>query len=112
SYTKTDSVEEATKAIAKICPNYAITKGNKGSTIKFNDIQLDIPAYSTKAIDTTGAGDMFAGAFMYGIINADSTVRAGHLGSFASSKIVAQQGARLSEDHIELRNTIFNKIDK
>ncbi len=49
----------------------------------------------TTAIDSNGAGDMFAGAFLYGITNGHSYASSGKLASMASSKIVGQFGPRL-----------------
>ena len=48
-----------------------------------------------KAIDTTGAGDMYAGALLYGITNGMGWQQAGHLASHAAARIVSQMGARL-----------------
>jgi len=48
-----------------------------------------------KAIDTTGAGDMYAGGLLYGITHGMSWKQAGHLASHAAARIVAQLGARL-----------------
>ncbi|MFM7158228.1 MAG: PfkB family carbohydrate kinase, partial [Bacteroidota bacterium] len=63
------------------------------------------------AVDTTGAGDMFAGAFMYGITQGFSVLRSGHLASMASSKVVSQFGARLKESPTSLYQTILKTID-
>ena len=51
-----------------------------------------------RAIDTNGAGDMFAGAFMYGITHQHSYAEAGKLASLASSHVVTQWGPRLTPD--------------
>jgi len=48
-----------------------------------------------KAIDTTGAGDMYAGGLLYGVTHGMSWKQAGHLASHAAARIVAQLGARL-----------------
>jgi sugar/nucleoside kinase (ribokinase family) len=50
---------------------------------------------SVKAVDTTGAGDMYAGALLYGVTHGMSWKQAGHLASHASARIVEQLGARL-----------------
>jgi sugar/nucleoside kinase (ribokinase family) len=49
-----------------------------------------------KALDTNGAGDMFAGAFLYGITHNHSFAEAGKLASLASSRVVSQFGPRLA----------------
>ena len=48
-----------------------------------------------RAVDTNGAGDMFAGAFLYGITHGHSYAEAGKLASLASSRVVTQFGPRL-----------------
>jgi sugar/nucleoside kinase (ribokinase family) len=48
-----------------------------------------------KAVDTTGAGDMYAAGILYGITNGLSWRGAGRLASHAASRIVGQLGARL-----------------
>ncbi len=54
-----------------------------------------IEGAAAKAIDTTGAGDMYAGALLYGITNGMGWQQAGHLASHAAARIVSQMGARL-----------------
>jgi sugar/nucleoside kinase (ribokinase family) len=57
---------------------------------------LPIEGVKTTAIDTTGAGDMYAAGVLYGITNGLSWQQAGHLASHAAARIVAQFGARLA----------------
>jgi sugar/nucleoside kinase (ribokinase family) len=56
---------------------------------------IPISGVATQAIDTTGAGDMYAGALLFGITNGLSWNEAGRLASHAAARIVAQLGARL-----------------
>ncbi len=56
---------------------------------------IPIEGVSVKAIDTTGAGDMYAAGVLYGITNGLTWKQAGHLGSHAAARIVSQLGARL-----------------
>src|SRR5579875_1381670 len=46
-----------------------VTLGSKGSVTIYNNELINIPAYPVRAIDTTGAGDVFHGAFLYGWLN-------------------------------------------
>jgi sugar/nucleoside kinase (ribokinase family) len=80
------------KTIAK---GFAITRGAKGSIVFDGETAVEIDPFPVKAIDTVGAGDMFAGAFLYGIANNMSFAQAGRLGSLASATIVTTLGARL-----------------
>ena len=56
---------------------------------------IPVEGVDTQAIDTTGAGDMYAGAVLYGITNGLTWKQAGHLASHAAARIVSQLGARL-----------------
>ena len=55
-----------------------------------------MPAANVKAIDTNGAGDMFAGAFLYAVTQGHSHARAAWLANQAAGQIVSQYGNRLS----------------
>jgi sugar/nucleoside kinase (ribokinase family) len=110
NFTSTDNYESAFKALSEICPNVVVTLGKKGAIYKWNDKVFNIPAYSNEVVDTTGAGDMFAGTFLFGIINDNSPVKAGHLASYASGRIVSQFGARINDDMIEIKNKVYNDI--
>ena len=57
--------------------------------------------YPVQAIDTVGAGDTFAGAFLYGINNGLDFENAGNLASKLSSKVVTKLGPRLDKEVIE-----------
>jgi sugar/nucleoside kinase (ribokinase family) len=59
------------------------------------DTFIQIEPYKVRAVDSNGAGDMFAGAFLYGITNHHSFAEAGKLASLASSRVVSQFGPRL-----------------
>lgn len=92
---KTDSIECA-RAIHRHADNVALTLGANGSIIMHNGQVHPIEGVRTAAIDTTGAGDMYAAGVLYGITNGLSWQQAGHLGSHAAARIVAQLGARLT----------------
>ena len=95
-YTGKDNLAEAREAMKKIARHFVITQGKNGAMIYDGDTFIDIEAYPTVAVDSNGAGDMFAGAFMYGITNGHSYASSGKLASMASSKIVSQFGPRLT----------------
>ena len=86
------------KCAAKIhdhCQNVALTLGPKGSIVMHGGEALPVEGVEVSALDTTGAGDMYAGALLYGITNSMSWQQAGHLASHAAARVVAQMGARL-----------------
>jgi len=94
-FTGKDTLAEAREEMKKAAKHFVITQGKNGAMIYDGDTFIDIEPYKTVAIDSNGAGDMFAGAFMYGITNGHSYASSGKLASMASSKIVSQFGPRL-----------------
>ncbi len=94
-YTGKENLTEAREALKKDAKRFVITLGRNGAMIFDGDTFIDIEPYSVDAIDTNGAGDLFAGAFLYGITNGKSYADAGKLASLASSQVVTQFGPRL-----------------
>ncbi len=91
---KSDPIECAAE-LHRHSENVAMTLGANGSLLMHEGSAIPIEGVSVEAIDTTGAGDMYAGALLYGITNGMSLKQAGHLASHASARIVAQLGARM-----------------
>ena len=91
---KTDPIECAAE-LHRHAENVAMTLGPNGSILMHDGQAIAIEGVSTQAIDTTGAGDMYAGALLFGITNGFSWKQAGHLASHAAARIVSQLGARM-----------------
>lgn len=100
-FTGSDSFGPAREALTGVARNIAITRGKEGAAIWDGENWIDIPPFPVEAIDTTGAGDMFAGAFLYGITKHYPYDRSGKLASMASSKVVSRYGPRLELDQME-----------
>ncbi|MBE9070010.1 adenosine kinase [Leptolyngbya cf. ectocarpi LEGE 11479] len=97
----TDDIVKAidhTKTYAKA---FAITRGAQGSIIFDGQQVTEIAPYPVEAIDTVGAGDMYAGAVLYGLTHGLSFAQAGELGSMASAKLVTAYGARMATDELQ-----------
>jgi len=94
-FTGRDNLSEARQALKKEASRFVITQGSNGAIIYDGDTFIDIEPYEVKAVDTNGAGDMFAGAFLYGITHGMGYAGSGKLASLAGSKIVSQYGPRL-----------------
>ncbi len=75
-----------------------ITLGGNGALVFDGDTFISIEPYPADAVDTNGAGDMFAGAFLYGITHGHSYAGSGKLASLASSHVVRQWGPRLMRE--------------
>ncbi len=97
SYTQKNTVDEAVDIIKTFAKTFAITLGAKGAVVYDGENLINIDANPVKAVDTNGAGDLFAGAFMYGLTHGKNFEQAGILASKASSIIVSQFGPRLKQ---------------
>jgi sugar/nucleoside kinase (ribokinase family) len=104
---QTDSVHDAYNYLVATYPNAVLTAGAEGSRVRWNGLDAQIPAYKVQPVDTTGAGDMYAGAFLYGVLHRHHPEHAGRLASYASAQVVAQYGARLRASHIDVRDTVL-----
>jgi len=108
-YTGKDNLMEAREELKKAAKRFVITQGENGALIFDGDTFIDIEPYKVKAIDTNGAGDLYAGAFLYGITNGHSYADSGKLASLASSKVVTQFGPRLEWHQAkEILNKLHN----
>tara|TARA_R110002072_G_scaffold64203_8_gene159950 strand:- start:46701 stop:47693 length:993 start_codon:yes stop_codon:yes gene_type:complete len=99
SYTDTKSVGEAAQALKKIAKTFAITLGPKGALVFDGNKEIEVITRKVEALDTNGAGDLFAGAFLYAITHGHSYSEAAKLACESSSTLVTQFGARLKKDH-------------
>ncbi|MGE0376058.1 MAG: adenosine kinase [Planctomycetaceae bacterium] len=83
----------------KHAENVALTLGADGSLLMHAGESIPIESVSVEAVDTTGAGDMYAAGILYGITNGLSWKQAGRLASHAAARVVSQLGARLHEPY-------------
>ena len=102
-----DTLEDSIKYLGKLSSTLVVTLGKNGSLIYHNGEKIIIDPYPTKAVDTVGAGDTFAGAFLYGITNGLSLKKSGELASLLSSKVVSKIGPRLEKDDILSNKNFF-----
>ncbi|MES2673110.1 MAG: adenosine kinase [Pseudomonadota bacterium] len=110
SFTQTDNINDAANALKKFSKQFAITCGSEGALIFDGKELFSVAATKVKAIDTNGAGDMFAGAFLYAITQDKDYKTAGEFASLAASQVVSQFGPRLkAEQHGKLKKMFFNR---
>lgn len=108
AYTGTEEIHEAREALKKVAKTFVITRGENGAMIFDGDTFIDIEPYAVKAVDSNGAGDMYAGAFLFAITHNHSYASAGKLASLAASRVVSQFGPRLKwHETQEIRNHIL-----
>ena len=102
-WAKEENLESGLEKLKMRTKQFAVTLGSKGAIIFDGSQLIEIDAHHVRTVDTNGAGDMFAGAMLYGITNGLSFKQAGNLASLASSEVVSQFGSRLPEErHLQL----------
>ncbi len=90
-----DSFEAAVGALRDECEIAAVTRGAGGCVIITPDEVVSVPAVPVdRVIDTTGAGDLFAAGFLYGMTSGRELAECGHLGSVAAAEVIAHVGPR------------------
>jgi fructokinase len=96
-YTGSDNLTAAIEVLKSTASQFAITLGAKGALLWDGDKLIEVAAHKVEAVDTNGAGDMFAGAFIYGLCRGLDMHASGDLASFASAQVVKRFGPRLVE---------------
>lgn len=97
SLTQKEDPVDCAQEIHQHAENVAMTLGADGSLLMHESRAIPIEGVPTQAVDTTGAGDMYAAGILYGITNNLSWKQSGHLASHAASRVVSQLGARLNQ---------------
>ncbi|TVS17505.1 MAG: adenosine kinase [Gammaproteobacteria bacterium] len=102
-WTGAADVDAAVEALSKQASSFCITLGARGALVFDGERRIMIPAEKVSAVDTNGAGDIFAGAFIYGLTHGLGYEGAGRLASRAAARLITRFGARLPfEEHREL----------
>lgn len=94
----TDSLNDAINHLKSIAREVVVTLGPKGACICNSDGVIEIPPVRVKAVDTVGAGDIFAGAYLYGITHGMNHQQAGNLAATAAAKLITHFGPRLKPE--------------
>jgi len=103
---KTSSLNSALEILKNKCDLAAITIGEKGSILISNGKEINIdPFILGKAIDTTGAGDLYAGGFLKGLADGLKPELSAKIGSICAGHIVTQLGSRSNTDLLHLINS-------
>ena len=86
---------EAFANLKDVVPNAVVTDGPNGAFVRYGGAECHVPAFACRPVDVTGAGDMFAGAFLYGITHGVPAEKAARAANFLAMKVITQIGARL-----------------
>ncbi len=93
--TKAGTAEEAFKKLDGKMPSVVVTNGPHGAYIRHDGIEAHVPSFACEPKDLTGAGDMFAGTFLYGLTHGVPPEKAARGAAFLAHKVITQVGARL-----------------
>src|SRR5438132_2381887 len=91
-----DDVADAFAAVAGHCDLAAVTLGAKGSAVvERSGLVHQIPAEPVaRVVDTTGAGDLYAAGFLFGLVREQPPEECGRLGALAAAEVITHVGAR------------------
>jgi sugar/nucleoside kinase (ribokinase family) len=106
AFTQTDNMQSAAEKLKAYTKTFAITDGANGAYVFDGKDTFMLPAVKAKAIDTNGAGDMFAGAFLYAITAGKDFRWATQLANKAAAMIVERFGPRLDPADFEQLKSI------
>lgn len=90
--------EEAVDVLADNVKVAVVKEGSKGSWIKRGNEKIHIPAHAEiKSLDSTGAGDLYAAGFLYGLINQFSLKECGRVGTFLAEEVIQVMGPKIPD---------------
>ena len=108
AWAMTDDLDVAIDALKGIAKTFVITCGANGALVFDGENLLNIAPRKVKAVDTNGAGDMFAGAFLHGLTAGYGFQKAGDLACAAAAEVVSGYGPRLKpEKHLEILKSVI-----
>jgi sugar/nucleoside kinase (ribokinase family) len=93
--TGAESAEDAFQKLEAQVPARVVTDGANGCFVRWGSTTAHVPAFPCEPVDLTGAGDMLAGAFLYGITHGVSPEKAARGANYLAMKVITQFGARL-----------------
>ena len=95
AFCKTNDEELIKSSLLKFAQNIFITKGSEGALIFDHKSSCEVGGFAANAIDSNGAGDMFAGGALYLLAKGQNPEKAAKFGCFLASKGVENIGPRL-----------------
>lgn len=96
------SAEESLHYIAEKVEIAVVKVGKNGSLIKRGNEVVQIGCNKIDVVDTTGAGDMYAAGFLYGLINDYDLESCGIIGNHLAESIIQVIGAKMDEERWEM----------
>ncbi len=99
---QTGDLDQSMAAAAEECEIVACTVGAKGAFVLANGKKDHAPATQVNIVDATGAGDLFAAGFLYGLTHGHDMLTCGQMGCVAAGEVISHIGARPEADLMEM----------
>jgi sugar/nucleoside kinase (ribokinase family) len=92
---ETDDFDKALVQLRNDAGLAVVTRSEKGCVVASSESTIAVPAFPVeKVVDTTGAGDLFAAGFLFGLVRGVNHEQAGRLGTLAAAEVIQHIGAR------------------
>ena len=98
AFVDAENIDEAFIKLQEKPYTSIITMGEKGSSVITNDEIIHTPKVNIDPVDTNGAGDMFAGSFLYALLQDRDLRSCAEFANYGASKVVETFGPRLTEE--------------
>jgi sugar/nucleoside kinase (ribokinase family) len=90
--------EEALDQMAGMCEAAVVKIGREGSLARSGNLKVEIGVIPVNSIDTTGAGDLYASGFLYGMVQGYSLDQCGRIGAILAGKVIELIGPKIDEE--------------
>jgi sugar/nucleoside kinase (ribokinase family) len=108
SLYQVDTFDDALQRVRRHCEIAALTRSEKGSVILNGDeVHIIDAEKGVKVVDTTGAGDAYAGGFLYGYTQGLDLVTCGRLGGLMAAEVISHLGPRPEADLKKLAASVL-----
>lgn len=94
SFAEVEDFDTAVEVVRGRCEIAVVTRSEQGSTVVTTDETIHIDAEPAEVLDTTGAGDLYAAGFLFGLTNGHDLATSARLGSAAAAEVISHLGAR------------------
>lgn len=99
SLYEVDSFDDGLQAVRAFCDIAVLTRSAKGAVIVTkNELHVIDAAPCAEVVDTTGAGDLYAAGFLYGLTRGLELGECGRIGAIAAAEVISHYGARPESD--------------
>jgi sugar/nucleoside kinase (ribokinase family) len=103
---------EAVISLSNMCEIAVVKTGPKGSLIKSDKNLVKIEAIAAHVKDTTGAGDLYAAGFLYGLGKGFGIEKSGEIGTLLASKVIEHIGAKMDDSTWEIVRSEIRQMQK